>query len=248
MNISAVIIDDELKLQEVLKIKVERYCPMINIIGTADTIQSGYELISSSKPDLVFLDISIKDETGFDLLDMFPSIAFEIIFVTGFAEYGIKALKLSAADYLLKPIITDDLIKGVHKAIEKIKNRKIIENYDILKQNLNSRGNQDNRIAIYNNDAYEFVRVGDIVRCEAWESYSKIYLMNSSCLISSQYLGLFKEKLQEFDFFSPHKSHVVNTKLIARYLKEGFIIMADESKVPVSRRKRDEFQNLFLKK
>lgn len=243
----ALIIDDEPKIRKVLQIKLEQYCKDIEVIDTAGNIHEGFDKINSLKPELIFLDISMPGGTGFDLLDKFDCIDFEVIFVTGFNDYVLDALKVSAVDYLLKPVVTEDLITAVDKAKERIANREKIEKYTILKHNLDHLGDQDTKLAIPGANAYDFVKISDIVRCEGWQKYTKIYLQDGTCIISSYNIGVFKNMLENYAFFSIHKSHLINTKRIFRYLKEGTVVMSDESNVPVSRRKRDEFVDQVLK-
>jgi len=140
MNYTALIIDDEPKLQKVLQLKLEKYCPQIQPLGCANNTKEGYTLIAQKQPDLLFLDISMPEETGFDLLDYFDTLSFEVIFVTGFGEFAIEALRLSAIDYLLKPVRTKLLVQAVQRAIDRIEERKDMERYKVLKHNLNNSG------------------------------------------------------------------------------------------------------------
>ena len=241
MKIKAVIIDDEPKLRKVLEIKLAENCPEVELLGTACDVPEGTALIKSKKPDLVFLDIAMPGESGFDLLDKFEDIDFDIIFVTGYNEYAIDALRVSAVDYLLKPVRTDDLIAAVSKAAERREERNKLEQYQILKHNLNHLGDQEAKIAIPGAQAYDFVSVKDIVRCEGWQKYTRIYLLNGTCIVSSYNLGFYRQMLKSYGFYDCHKSHMINKSLIVKYLKEGSVIMADESVVPVSRRKKEDF-------
>ncbi len=246
-NYRALIIDDEPKIRKVLQIKLEQYCSEIVVQDTAANIVEGFEKINTLKPNLIFLDISMPGGTGFDLLDKFETIDFEVIFVTGFNDYVLDALKVSAVDYLLKPVITEDLIAAVAKAKERIEDREKVEKYSLLKHNLDHLGDQETKLAIPGANAYDFVKISDIIRCEGWQKYTKIYLTDGSCIVSSYNIGMFKNMLEGYAFFSTHKSHLINTKLIIRYLKEGTVVMSDDSNVPVSRRKRDEFTDQVLK-
>lgn len=244
---NALIIDDELKLREVLKLKLEQHCPEINVMDQAVDIHDGYTKIQALKPQLIFLDISMPGGSGFDLLDKFEDIDFEIIFVTGFNEYALDALKVSAVDYVLKPVKTGDLIEAVKKATDRIDQRQIIDKYQILKHNVQHIGDQQTKIAIPGAQAYEFVRIEDIVRCEGWQKYTKIHLMSGDVIVSSSNIGVFKEMLSSYDFFSTHKSHLINKKHISKYIKDGTVIMADSSNVPVARRRKESFMEQVVK-
>lgn len=248
MNVvKALIIDDEPKLRKVLQIKLEQYCNGVEVVGTAANIEEGHEQIRATNPEIVFLDISMPGGSGFDLLNKFEEIPFEVIFVTGFNDYVLDALKVSAVDYLLKPVITEDLVKAVERAKDRIENRNKIERYHLLKHNFDHLGKQDTKIAIPGTNAYDFVQIKDIVRCEGWQKYTRIHLEDGTTILSSYNIGVFKGMLENYGFYGTHKSHLINCKLISRYLKEGTVVMKDGSQVPVARRKKEEFIEQVLK-
>ena len=245
---NALIIDDEPKLREVLNIKLNQFCPEINVLAQAGNVAEAYSKIITLHPQLVFLDISMPVESGFDLLDRFDAFDFEIIFVTGFNEYALEALKLSAVDYILKPVQTTSLIKAVNKAKNRIDSRSKLAKYEILKHNINHLGDQNTKIVIPGSQAYEFVKIEQIIRCEGWQKYTKIHLVNGEVILSSYNIGVFREMLEAYDFFCTHKSHLINQNHISRYLTEGSIILSDGSAVPVARRKKEEFMSRVIKK
>jgi len=240
---TALIIDDEPKLREVLQIKLNQYCPEIKVLDMAKDVTEAYSKISSQKPQLIFLDIAMPGESGFDLLDKFEDIDFEIIFVTGYNEYALDALKVSAVDYVLKPVKTEDLQKAVQKATERIESRSKIAKYDVLRHNLNHIGDQNTKITIPGTNAYEFVKISEIIRCEGWQKYTRIHLKNGGVIVSSYNLGIFREMLESYDFFSTHKSHLINKNEMDRYLKDGTVTMSDKSSVPVARRRKYDFMS-----
>lgn len=245
---SALIIDDESKIREVLQLKITQYCPKIDVVGQAVDADDAYEKITRIRPEIIFLDISMPGASGFDLLDRFKDITFEIIFATGYDEYALEALKMSAVDYLLKPIKTEDLKTAVAKAIDRIKQRMIINRYEILKHNVNHKtGDQETKIAIPGAQAYEFVIVKDIIRCEGWQKYTRLHLASGDVIVSSSNIGVFREMLTKYSFFSTHKSHLINTKHLDRYLKDGRVIMSDGSIVPVARRRKESFVEGVIK-
>lgn len=240
-EIKAIIIDDEAKIRKVLEIKLERYCPQVQVTGMASNIRQGYQLIQRVQPDLVFLDISMPNGTGFDLLDRFREITFEIIFVTGYNDFVLDALRVSAVDYLLKPVQTEDLARAVGRAVAKITNRKKIADYDILKHNMDHLGRQSSKIVIPGAREYSFVKVSDIIRCEGWQKYTRIHLSDGACLVSSYNIGVFRDLLGSYGFMSVHKSHLINLQLIQSYHRSGEVIMQCGASVPVARRKREDF-------
>lgn len=245
--INAIIIDDEKKLREVLRIKIEQFCPNVNILDQGINAKDGFDKIIKLKPDLVFLDIAMPGETGFDMLSRFFEIDFEIIFVTGFNEYALDALKVSAVDYILKPVKTESLVKAVAKAEARIENRSRLAKYEILKHNLNHIGDQNTKVAIPGANAYEFVKIRDIIRCEGWQKYTKIFLKDGQVIVSSYNLGVFRDMLESYGFFSTHKSHLVNNSHITRYLKDGTVILSDGSNAPVARRRKEDFMEQVVK-
>jgi len=244
---TAIIIDDEPKLREVLNIKLNQFCPDIKVLGLASNVEEAFSQICLLKPQLIFLDISMPIETGFDLIEKFDTIDFEIIFVTGFNEYALDALKVSAVDYILKPVQTASLVQAVNKAKSRIDERSKIAKYEILKHNINHIGDQNTKIAIPGSQAYEFVKIEHIIRCEGWQKYTKIHLASGDVIVSSYNIGIFRDMLESYDFFSTHKSHLVNKNHISRYLTDGTVVMSDGSNAPVARRKKEEFMAQVVK-
>lgn len=248
MQFKAVIIDDEPNLREVIMIKVGKLDSDIKIVGEASNAKEGFELIRSAKPDIVFLDITMPNETGLEMLKRFDKIDFEVIFVTGHSNYGIDALKLDATDYLLKPIKTKDLYAAILKAKSKVENREKIRQYEELVLNKDAAAEKSTKIIIPGANYSDYVDSNDIIRCEGWQKYTRIYLKNNTAIVSSYNVGVFKEMLENYGFYDVHKSHIVNKKHIYRYLHEGVLVMSDGAEVPVSRRRRhDLMQELRVK-
>ncbi len=243
MILEAIIVDDEPKLREVLNIKLNQHCPEIRVLSMAKNADEAFDKIKLLRPKIVFLDIAMPGQSGFDLLEQFSEIDFEVIFVTGFNEYALDALKVSAVDYILKPVKTEDLVQAVNKAKVRILNKHKAERYEVLRHNLNNIGDQNTKIAIPGSNAYEFVKISEIIRCEGWQKYTKIFLSNEQCIISSYNIGVFKDMLESYGFYSTHKSHLINKSLIQKYLKEGTVVMTDGSNVPVARRRKEDFMD-----
>jgi len=244
----SIIVDDEENLQDVLKIKLERFCPEIQVIGTAMNAWDAFDLIQEVKPNIVFLDIAMPAESGFDLLKRFDKIEFEIIFITGFDKYGLQALKMSATDYLLKPVRTKELQSAVQKAIQNIESRQKLEHYEVLKHNLENEDNQDTKISIPVNGNFTFIKIENILRIEGWQKYTKVYLQSGECLTSSYNIGHYKDLLKEYHFSDVHKSHIINNLHIAAYDKDGIVSLSDGSQIPVARRKKEAFFQLVIQK
>lgn len=240
--INAVIIDDEKLNISNLSGLLAKHCPQVTITGTALNADTGIALINSVKPDLVFLDIMMPGKSGFDLLRSINAPEFEVIFVTAFDQYGIQAIKFSAVDYLLKPLIIEDLIAAVNKVEKKLSNKA----GNLQLQNLLSmlHGNQhksEHRLALTTAGETRFVNTEDIIRCESSNSYTTFFLNNSQKIMVSKPIFEYEELLADYGFKRCHQSHLVNKKYIKSLIKtEGCVLlMQDGSKIPVSRLKKD---------
>ncbi len=247
MTVSAVLIDDEDKALQVLKQKLATYCPQIEVKGVASSSAEGYKLINSLKPQLVFLDVAMPEESGFDLLKRLPQLDFEIIFVTGFNNYALDAIRFSAIGYILKPVENEDLIAVVQKAVQRITEKLDSERNRRLLENLLNPGHVRNRIGIPTEAGLEFVPTDEIVRCEGFQKYTKVHILGRKETLSSYNIGEFRKLLENYGFFAIHKSHLINMLHIKRYDKEGTVFMVDGSPVPVSRRKKQEFLELLTR-
>ncbi len=237
----AVIIDDEKNSRQVLRTMLEKYCLDVTILGEASGYREGVELINELKPELVFLDIQMPDGSGFNLLENFEQPAFDVIFVTAFDQYAIKAIKFSALDYLLKPINPQDLIKSVERYKQKVNTGDIYKRLDILMQNLGLGRDKPKKIVLSTAEGYHVVNPDDILRCQSDSYYTNFYFTNGKRIIVSKTLKEFEELLTDYGFVRSHKSHLVNIKYIKSFLRAdgGYIIMSDGTEIPVSRRKRD---------
>lgn len=248
MIIKAIIIEDEHKTREVLDIKIKSLCPEIDVIAYASNIDSAYSEIQKHKPDLIFLDVEMPGGTGFDLLDRFEEISFEIIITTGYSRYGLQALKVSAVDYLLKPIKSDELQIAVKNALLRIEARTKRNNYALLKHNIQYLNDQRTKISITHLGEIFYIAIKDIVRCEAYEKYTYIHTVQKDKLLSKVGIGTYDDLLIPFGFCRCHKSHSVNGKHIKNYFgKENTVELLDSSRVPIARRKKTQFEEFMEK-
>jgi two-component system LytT family response regulator len=239
--IKAIIIEDEAHARLTLKSKVEEFCPDIELEALADNPVEGRRLIQDLKPDLVFLDIAMPGESGFEMLNRLDNLNFEVIFVTGFNNYAIDAINLCAIGYILKPIQTSLLIKAVHNAAQRIRERRDNARNQELIRNLKQPGKASNRIGIPTEEGLEFVPTSNIIRCEGQNKLTKLFLTESRTLVSSYSIGEFVRLLEPYGFFQVHRSHLINLNRILRYNREGQVTLEDHSQVPVSKRRRAEF-------
>jgi two-component system LytT family response regulator len=239
MNIKAIIVDDEKNGRENLAGILTTYCPNVVVVGAADSVDSAIPLISANSPDLVFLDIEMPKANGFRLLEHFQDSPFEVVFVTAYDNYAIRAIRFSAADYILKPINLNELKVAVEKVAERLRQK---QESQLLKQLLyNLRKPANPRIGLPTADKIEFVEVGSILRCRGDVNYTHIYFTNGNHLLVSKTLVEFEELLKEYGFIRVHKTHLVNLKQVVAFLKNegGSVQLSDGKIIPVSRRRRD---------
>ncbi len=249
MSIKSILIDDETKSRANLRQLLNEYCPAVEIAGEAASAIEALKLIQQVQPDLLFLDIEMGPESGFDLLrSLNGSQTFEVIFVTAFDKYGIQAVKSCAIDYLLKPINILELTAAIDKAQaqiapkkENIRLKELIANID--------RGEEEQRIAISLTDKIEFVAISKIIRLEAEGNYTHIYMEDHKKYLVSKTLKEYHELLENHQFLRTHQSHLINFHKIKAYVKTegGYLLMRDESQIPISRQKREEILRRIMK-
>ena len=238
----AIIIDDEPNNIENLRELLTRYCPAVTVAGHAGSADAGIQLILNARPELVFLDIQMPGKNGFDLLKSLSTYDFEVIFVTGFEQYGIQAIRFSAIDYLLKPIDPQELQQAVQRAWAKIEQKKQnAQLHNLMHFLMDSRQKSDHRIALSSARETRFVKTSDIVRCEADNNYTTFFLRDGETLLVSKPMFEYDETLTGYGFLRCHHSHLVNKIYVKSLLKEdsGYLLLEDGSKIPVSRLKKD---------
>jgi len=238
--ITAVIIDDEANNIENLQLIIGQYCPDVQIAATAENAADGIKIIDRHQPDLVLLDIQMPQQSGFDLLSALPGIKFEVIFITAYDKYGIQAIKFSALDYLLKPINIQEFQQAIAKARQRIQDKK--KNYSI--ENLLEyvrTGTKEPKIALPTLKETMYVKITDVIRCEAANNYTTFYLQNQEEVIVCKTLKEFADLLKPHDFIRTHQSHLVNLHCVKSYLKEdgGTLLLENLHKVPISRQNRE---------
>jgi len=243
-----IIIDDEAHQRLTIEKMVGLYCPDVELIGKADGVKSGMDLIKKTKPDLVLLDIKMDDGTGFDLLDQLHTIDFKVIFITAFDQYAVKAFKFSALDYLLKPLDPDELAKAVERARETVQ-KDFMAQLENLREHLSLEHKSGKKIIIKTFDNIHLVPVNEILYCESDNSYTTVCLVNQERIITSSYLKDYEDMLADSGFFRVHKSFLINLKTIRRFEKSegGYVVLEGDVKVPVASRKREQLLEMFDK-
>ena len=242
-KLKTIIVDDEADAVGFITSIIAEYCPELEVTGKANNVSEGVREITSKKPDLVFLDVEMPNGTGFDLLAQFPEKDFEVVFITAFNHYAIKAIKFSAVDYILKPINITEFIEAVKRVVEKRKD-KTSHSSDALKILMeNLKTSPPSRLAIPTSDGMEYLIPKDIIRIESDRSYSWFYITGGRKVLVSRHLKEFQDLLGERNFFRSHNSHLINLRFVKKYIRRegGYIEMQDGAQIPISRGRRDLF-------
>lgn len=248
--ICAIIIDDEPHCIDRLERLLTSHCsPSVALLGKFQTVDDGMRAIARLHPDLVFLDIKIHDETGFDLLKKLPETRFEVIFTTAFEQYAIQAFKFSAIDYLLKPVDPDDLVEAVARMEKKISKEETAKKLEVLLHNLKDVQGRSKKIAIPTMNGLMFIAVNDIIRCQASINYTTLFLQDSQKITVAKTLKEFEQLLSEYHFLRVHNSHLINLSCVKSYQKGkgGTVLMTDRSEIEVSFRRKDELLKRLTK-
>lgn len=241
--LKAVIIDDEMKGLSNLTNTLGQFCPNVQVIGTADSVADGIKLLTQPhiKPDVAFLDISLSDGLVFQLIEKLRPISFDIIFVTAHENYAQKACNFSSIGYILKPIDSDELIEAVSR-IRPGKTQDIDKRIDEFQKHYINPNNFD-KMSISTVEGVRFVALKEIVRLEGYDNYTHIHLLTGERLMTSKTIRIYEETLTNVNFFRVHKSNIINTNHIEKFVKMdgGYLIMSGGTKVAVSRRRKPAF-------
>lgn len=245
-QLKAILIDDELNSLENLQHKLNDFCPDINVVAYTQKPEEVKGLVNQFHPDVLFLDIEMPRMNGFRLLEELNESGCEIIFTTAYNHYAIDAIKISAFDYLVKPIAIKELQESVDRLLKKHTHSNK-EKSDVLKQSLSADKSQEDKIGISTSDGIEFIQIKNIIRIESSSNYSKLYLTDTKSIVVPKLLREFEEMLLPYHFFRVHNSHLINLTYIKKYNRGdgGQIIMQNGDAIDVARRKKDEFLQLF---
>ena len=239
-QLKAIIIDDEEAARNTLNSFLTLYCNDIQIVAMCSNVPDAVIAINKYKPHVVFLDIEMPEYSGFELLSFFREIDFEIVFVTAYSEYAVRAFEISAVDYLLKPVDIDQL----KNAVEKFKTN-IQERLDLFKEAY--KGDEIRKIALPVSDGLLFIEVSDIILLEADGAYTNFYLHNGSKLLISKRIKFFEDILENRPiFFRNHRSHIINLNYIKKYTRtDATIVMENKLAVALARDRKQEFEVLL---
>jgi two-component system, LytTR family, response regulator len=237
----ALIIDNEPHLRTGMRALLTAFCPEVTLIEEAAGVQEGMHRIKSFQPDVVLLDVEMDDGTGFDLLKQVVDPVFQLIFVTAHNKYAIEAFQFSAIDYLLKPVDPDALQVSIQKAARNIRNSNLLQQVQVLLQQVAGIQNQDRKIVLRDIENTWFVKVSDILYCEAEGTYTRFYLQNAGPILVSKNLKEYEEILEPLGFLRTHHSYLANPGKIKSYDKTdgGALVLEGGHSIPVSQRKKD---------
>jgi len=246
--IRVIVIDDENHARDSLIKILNRHCPEVLVVGQANGVQSGLDAIRELMPELVLLDIQMKDGTGFDLLAALPSIDFKVIFVTAFDQFAIQAFRFSAVDYLMKPVNPSQLVEAVERAKNMILKHFLIQTH-VLEENLKNISKTNKKIIIKTTENIHLLEIRNIICCDSDSCYTTIHTSEGDKIMVSKTLKDYEELLADCGFYRVHKSNLINLLHIKRFERQdgGYIVLTNNLRIPVSSRKRDHLLELIEK-
>jgi len=247
--IRALIIEDEKRSAKLLSNLLKEYCPDVELSGAASTVAEAFQLINNQNPDVIFLDIEMQSETGFDLLRKFEEIKFEIVFTTAFENYALKAIKFCAIDYLLKPIDIEELKAAVGKVLISHQKNQLNKKLDAFMQNMQNGNPEQFQIALPSAGGMNIVRVSEILYLRSDRQYTIFFLKSGDKIMTSKNLGEYEELLLEHNFFRVHHSALINLGEVKKYVRGdgGQAVMSNGDEVDISKRKKEAFLKQFYK-
>jgi two-component system, LytTR family, response regulator len=245
-TLNAILVDDEFNSLENLSSKLTEFCPEINIVAQTQEPENAIKLIDTLKPEVLFLDIEMPRINGFTLLKEIKHKNLEIIFTTAYNHFAIDAIRLSAFDYLTKPISIDALQSATQR-LQASKFSNTNAQLEILNDALNNPKDQNKNIALPTTDGFEMVSIADMIHLESSSSYTKIYFNNNISFLVSKPLAEFEIMLKDYQFFRVHHGHLINLKYVKKYLKNdgGQVVLKNDTTIEISRRKKDDFLKIL---
>ena len=245
-TLKAIIVDDEKSSLQNLRQKLTEFCPDIHVIASSEKPEEAILLIRQYKPDVIFLDIEMPRMSGIRMLDELTDYTGEIIFTTAYNHYAVDAIRISAFDYLVKPVSITELQNAVARLV-KYKQSETKERLDILRQSLSENKSQDDKIAVPTGEGLEFIQIKNIVHIESSSNYSKIFLAGGKNMLVTKLLKDFEDILLPYRFYRVHNSHLINLSYIKKYIRGdgGQVVMQDDTYIDVARRKKEEFLRLI---
>jgi len=246
--LKAIIVDDEQDSRQSLSAYLTKYCPSVTILATCENIQTAKEAIAQHQPNLVFLDIEMPFGTGFDLLETYDTLNFEVIFVTAFSEYAIQAFNLSATHYLLKPIDIDELEIAVAKVQERLQTKSSINHAQVLLNNLQNHTPKDKRLVLPTMEGFEVVALKTVVYCSADDNFTCFHFEDNSKTLICRSLKHYEQQLSTLGFCRIHRSYLINMAYIKKYNKGkgGSVALENNEILPIAQSKKEAFLKMLL--
>lgn len=247
MKKKVLIIDDENRTRDFVKKMIDSFNLDLDVFTDGENVETGIEAINRIQPDILLLDIQMPDGTGFDVLNSIETKNFEVIFITAYQEYAIKAIKFSALDYILKPIDSEELHSSIITAIDSLEFKREETKFIALENNI--QPNNRRKLVLKTQECIYVVDLNEIIRCEADKNYTFFYLNSGKKILVSRTLKDYETILNGYGFFRIQQSHLINLEYLDRYDKQqgGAIIMKDGTSVPLSPAKKDQFFKLLEK-
>jgi two-component system LytT family response regulator len=231
-TMKVLIVDDQPAIRHYIQGLVRKE-PGFTIVGACGTVNEASVLISLNEPELLLLDISLPDGTGFDILAKFPDLQLKVIFLTAYQEHALRAIKFGALDYLLKPIVEQEFKEAINKALPITKDQ-----FDLAHNGF--KNGVHNRLVLRSQNYIQIVDVNEIMYCKSDAGYTQFFLTDGRNVLTSKYIKEYEEVLPAKKFFRPHQSYLVNIHFIDRYHKDGYLVLKNSTKIPVSVRRKED--------
>jgi two-component system LytT family response regulator len=245
--IKTIVIDDEKPSREALATYIRDYCSGVEIVAECDSVKSAFQAIQKFQPQLVFLDIEMPNGNGFDLLQLFKTPSFKVIFVTAFSDYAIRAFRFSAIDYLLKPVKVDELVEAVDKVKSELASASDNQNLIALMDSLNSGTNNHSKLVIPCNKGFSVIKISDVVMCQADGYVTHFYLLGKTKVCSTKILKHYEE-IFDHQLIRVHRSYIVNLEHVKGYTHHNEILLADNLICPLGETYKQKFLEMLGKR
>jgi two-component system, LytTR family, response regulator len=253
-TLTAIIVDDEINSRDTLCYLLKTMCPTVVIAAQAQSTSEARELIARLRPQLVFMDIQMPGQSGIEFISSLAEMDFDVVFTTAYDEYAVKAFRLNAIDYLLKPINPDELVAAVNKVAAK-KNSFTPAQLGMLKQIWSdmqgalpaTQKNNDRKLGVSTQDGLHFIELKDIIWCESLGAYTRFHLVNGTHIVVSKLIKEYEDILSDYDFTRIHQSYIVNLRHVKKYSRTdgGMVEMSNGTQLEVARRRKEDFQKIL---
>lgn len=246
-TLSAIIIEDEPRSQKALQLLLQQHCPQITVLALCSNAGEAVQAVGLHEPDLVFLDIRMPGLSGFEFLDNFVEPPFEIIFVTAYEQYAVQALRCSAVDYLMKPVLASELVTAVKNAGKRITAQTSKSPYRVLLENQGSKNAAHRKLVIPTREGLEFIALQKVVKLRADRNYTQIHTTEGCEILSTYHLKHYEQALPHSLFIRTHHSFIVNLEHVKSYVRGegGYVVLSDGNIADVSKRRKKDFLEAF---